>query len=114
MSQTVSLQAATKPGANKYSLGPWWLIGIVVLGAILLAAGAAIAFINPVMLVSPHDQITDAVRAYAGYFSARNLALAIVLLVALALRARKMLGSLMLLTGVIQLADATIDCFEGR
>jgi hypothetical protein len=92
----------------------WWVNAIVVLGAVLLGAGAVIALMHPIMLVSPHDQINEAVRIYAGYFAARNLGLAILLLVTLALRARKMLGSLMLLTAFIQVVDAAIDCFEGR
>jgi hypothetical protein len=92
----------------------WWVGGIAVLGAILLGAGAVIALVHPGMLVSPHDPINEAVRIYAGYFAARNFALAILLLVALCLRARKMLASLMLLTAFIQLLDAVIDCFEGR
>ena len=93
---------------------PWWVNAIVVLAAILLGAGAVIALVHSIMLVSPNEQINDAVRIYAGYFAARNIGLAVVLLAALALRARKMLGSLMLLTAFIQVVDAAIDCFEGR
>ena len=96
------------------SPAPWWVYGIVGLGAVLLGAGAVIALVHPAMLVSPHDQINEAVRIYAGYFAARNLGLAILLLVALGLRARKMLHSLMLLTGFIQVLDAILDCVEAR
>ncbi len=74
---------------------PWWVSGIVGLGAALLGAGAVIALVHPAMLVSPHDQINDAARIYAGYFAARNLGLAILLLAALGVRAGKMLNSLM-------------------
>jgi hypothetical protein len=85
-----------------------------VLAAVLLAAGAGIALVNPSMLVSPHDAINEAVRIYAGYFAARNLALAILLLLLLALRARVALSSLMMVAGLIQFLDAVIDGTEGR
>ena len=66
------------------------------------------------MLVSPHDEINAAVHVYAGYLTARNGALAFMLLVLLGLRARRALGNLMVLVALIQILDACIDCFEGR
>ena len=93
---------------------PWWLRTIVLVGAILMATGALIALLHPVMLVSPHDEINGAVHVYAGYFASRNLGLAIMLVAAMTLRARGMLSTLMLLTAFIQLLDAGIDCLEGR
>jgi uncharacterized membrane protein len=113
MPQSASVGTATTAARNN-TAAPWWLKGIVVLAAVLLAAGAVIALVHPIMLVSPHDQINDAVRVYAGYLASRNLGLAIFLLAALALGGRKMLANLMLLTAFIQLLDAAIDCFEGR
>lgn len=92
----------------------WWLSIVVVLGVLLLAAGAVIALIHPAMLVSPHDEINGAVRIYAGYFASRNLALAIVLVALLGLRAKKALSNLMVLVALVQLIDACIDCVEGR
>jgi hypothetical protein len=93
---------------------PLWLLASVVLGAILIAAGGLIALIDPGMLVSPDAEINHAVRVYAGYLASRNLALAIMLLVMLGLRARRALGSLMVLTAFVQLLDAAMDCMEGR
>jgi hypothetical protein len=92
----------------------WWVQLIVVLGALLTAAGAAIALIHPAMLASPHDEINGAVRVFAGYFAARNLGLSAALLLLLAMRAKRALGKLLVLVGVIQLIDTCIDCFEGR
>jgi hypothetical protein len=92
----------------------WWVQVIVVLGALLTAAGAVIALIHPAMLVSPRDEINGAVRAFAGYFAARNLGLAGALLVLLAIRARRVLGHILALVGVIQLIDGAIDCVEVR
>lgn len=79
-----------------------------------MAAGGFIALIHPAMLVSPDAEINGAVRVYAGYLVSRNLALAIMLLVMLGLRARVALSSLMVLTAFIQLVDAGMDFVEGR
>jgi hypothetical protein len=93
---------------------PWWLSLMVVLGALLMATGGVIALVHPAMLVPPNDEINHAVHIYAGYLASRNLALAIMLLAMLGLRARDALSTLMVLTAVIQLLDACIDCTEGR
>jgi hypothetical protein len=79
-----------------------------------MTAGAFIALLHPVLLVSPHDDINGAVHIYAGYLFSRNLAIAVMLLIALSLRASATLNTLMLLTGFIQLLDAIVDCFEVR
>jgi len=79
-----------------------------------MATGAFIALLHPVLLVSPHDEINGAVHIYAGYLASRNLGLAIMLLVAMSLRGRGMLNTLILLTAFIQVLDAGIDCVEGR
>jgi hypothetical protein len=91
-----------------------WLGAVVILGAVLTAAGAVIALVHPIMLVSPHDEINGAVRIYAGYLVARNLAIAILLLGLLIVGARRALGNLMVLVGFIQLFDACMDVAEGR
>ena len=91
-----------------------WPKAIAFLGAILLVTGAIIALFHPATLVSPHDEINGAVRIYAGYLASRNLALAFLLLVSLALGAKYLLNNLLLLVGLVQLLDAIIDAFEGR
>ncbi len=93
---------------------PFWLSASVILGALLMAAGGIIAMIHPAMLVSPDAQINGAVRVYAGYLVSRNLALALMLLVMLSVHAPRGLSNLMLLTALIQLLDAGMDCVEGR
>lgn len=93
---------------------PLWLGAVIVLGAVLMATGAILAFFRPQMLVSPQDEINGAVRIYAGYLTARNLTIALMLLAALALRARNMLNSLVLLTAFVQAFDAIVDVAEGR
>ena len=92
----------------------WWLGAIVILGAALTAMGAIIALVHPAMLVSPHDEINGAVHIYAGYLAARNLALAFMLVALLLIGARRSLGNLMVLVGLIQILDACIDVAEGR
>ncbi len=93
---------------------PWWLHLIVITGALLMAAGGIIALIHPAMLVPPGEEINGAVRIYAGYMASRNLAIAVMLLGALSLRARGVLSTLMVLLTFIQFLDVGIDCFEGR
>jgi hypothetical protein len=92
----------------------WWIYVVVILGAFLTVTGAVVALVHPAMLVSPHDEINGAVHIYAGYLASRNLALAIMLLLLLSLRARRALGNLMVLVALIQLVDACMDCAEGR
>ena len=102
------IEAPTQPKLPK------WLLLIVVPGALLLAAGAIIALINPAMLASPGIAINGAVHVYAGYLVARNLALAVLLLVTLSMGARSSLSTLMVLTALIQFFDAAMDMVEGR
>jgi hypothetical protein len=79
-----------------------------------MAAGGVIALVNPAMLVSPQDQINGAVHIYAGYLASRNLCIAGLLLILLAMRKARALGNLLVLTAFIQLADAILDAVEGR
>jgi hypothetical protein len=102
---------AGQPATNLF---PWWLQTIVLVGALLMAAGALIALLNPAMLVSPHDEINSAVHIYAGYLFSRNAALAILLVTSLLFRSKGTLNTLILLTAFIQLLDAAVDCIEGR
>src|SRR5277367_4255863 len=99
--------ATERPASTAF---PWWLQAIVLLGALLMAAGALIALLNPAMLVSPHDEINAAVHIYAGYLFSRNVALAILLVVSMIASARGTLNALVLLTAFIQLLDAVVDC----
>jgi uncharacterized membrane protein len=93
---------------------PWWVGALVIAGALLTAMGAVIALVRPSMLVSPTDEINGAVHIYAGYLVARNLALALMLLGLLALRARRALGNVMALVALVQMLDVCMDCAEGR
>jgi hypothetical protein len=106
--------SSIRPLLSGSAVLPWWLRTMVVLGSLLMATGALIALFHPVLLVSPHDEINEAVHIYAGYLASRNLGLAVMLLAAMSLRATGMLNSLMLLTALIQVLDAGIDCVEGR
>src|SRR5262249_11367005 len=59
------------------------------------------------------NPMTDAARVYADYLFARNLPLALILLLLLALRSRRMLAGFMVLVGLIQLVDAANDLARG-
>jgi hypothetical protein len=79
---------------------PWWLTAIIILGAALTATGAILA------IFATGEHLNVAGRDYADYFITRNLAVAAMLLVMLALRARHVLAALMTLTALIQILDA--------
>jgi hypothetical protein len=66
------------------------------------------------MLLGPDDHVTDAVRVYAGYLFSRNLAVAGTLIAAFAVRARRLLAGLMVLTAAIQILDTAVDAATGR
>ncbi len=102
------------PDAQANQRNEWWLSAIVILGAALTAMGAIIALVHPAMLVSPHEEINGAVHIYAGYMAARNLALAFMLVALLLIGARRALGNLMVLVGLVQILDTCMDVAEGR
>jgi len=93
---------------------PWWVTVVVIVGALLTAAGAVIALIDPALLSGPDASITTAVSVYARYTFSGNVALALVLLATLALRAHRILAGLMVLTALIQLIELIDDLFGGR
>ncbi len=99
---------ATAIGGNY----PWWLFIAVILGALLTATGAVISKVDPTILTNG-GPITDAARVYADYLFARNLPLAVMLLLLLAIRARRMLAGLMVLTAFIQIIDVVNDLARG-
>jgi hypothetical protein len=57
--------------------------------------------------------MTDAARVYADYMFARNLALAVMLLLLLTVRARRMLAGFMVLIALIQIVDVGDDLARG-
>lgn len=87
---------------------PWWLIAIVILGAILTATGAVLA------IFASGEHLNTAGHNYADYFITRNLAVAVMLLVTLVRRARRVLAALMILTALIQCLDAITAIATGR
>jgi hypothetical protein len=99
-SQTVRPASETQPPPPATRPWPWWLITIVVLGAVLIATGAVMA------IIASGEHLNTAGHNYADYFITRNLALAVMLLVMLALRARHVLAALMALTALIQVLDS--------
>lgn len=93
---------------------PLWVTAVAIAGALLTAMGAVIALVSPAMLVSPHDEINGAVRIYAGYLASRNSVLALMLAALLIMKARRALGQLMVVVGLIQFFDVLMDIAEGR
>ncbi len=111
--EPAAMQPAPAGNPDKARM-PGWVTAAVVIGALLMTGGALIAVLRPALLLSPQDEVTAAVRVYAGYLFSRNLALGAALIVALRLRAWGALRGLMVLYAFIQGLDAAMDAFEGR
>ena len=91
---------------------PLWVSIIVILGALLTLTGAVISKVDPTLLTNG-SPMTDAARIYADYLFARNLSLAVLLLLLLVVRARRMLAGFMVLIALIQLVDVVDDLVRG-
>src|SRR5215471_21326280 len=91
---------------------PLWVSVVVILGALLILAGAVISKVDPTLLTNG-SPMTEAARVYADYLFARNLPLAIMLLFLLLVKARRMLAGFMVLTAFIQLVDVMNDFARG-
>ena len=93
---------------------PWWIQLATISGSLLMAAGGIIGLVNPGMLVGHQADINEAARVFAGYFAARNLTVACLLLILLLIRAARALGHVTALAACIQIVDLVLDCVEGR
>ena len=91
---------------------PLWVSIVVILGAVLTATGAVISKVDPTLLTNG-GPMTGAAWVYADYLFARNLPLAVLLLLLLASRARRMLAGFMVLTALIQVVDVIDDLARG-
>lgn len=93
---------------------PWWLSAIVIVGALLTAAGGILALIRPETLLESGQHMNQAAHIYGNYLVSRNLALAVALVVMLLLRSRRVLAALMVLVALVQCMDAVGDATTGR
>jgi len=91
---------------------PVWIAVIVIIGAVLLLVGALVSKVDPTLLTN-NNPMTDAARVYADYTFARDLALAVMLLFLLFVRARRMLAGFMTLVAFIQVIDILDDLARG-
>ncbi|MGA2164585.1 MAG: Mur ligase family protein [Solirubrobacteraceae bacterium] len=73
-----------------------------------------LAVLRPAQLLAPGEVVTGAVRVYAGYLFSRNLALGLLLLVMLRLRAWGAMRGLMVVYASVQFLDAIMDAVERR
>ncbi len=78
-------QRTGSPKAAKASPWRWWLVMLVIAGALLTATGGLLA------LHPAGEHLNSAGRNYAEYFFTRNLGMAVLLVVTLGLRARRAL-----------------------
>ena len=106
-SQTDDLK--TSPSVVRF---PLWVSIVVILGALLTVTGAVIAKVDPALLTNG-SPVTETALIYADYTFARDLALAAMVLLLLAIRARRMLAGFMVLVAFIQLIDIADDLARG-
>lgn len=107
-----SIQARDPASPSKGRQIPWWVSIIVIVGAVLLLAGAVISKVAPTLLTNG-SPMTEAARVYADYMFARNLPLAIMLLLLLTVKAQRMLAEFMVLIALIQFVDILDDVARG-
>ena len=91
---------------------PLWVSIVVILGALLTLSSAVISKIDPILLTNGNP-MTPSAQIYADYMFARDLALAVMLLLLLGVRARRMLAGFMVLTVLIQCVDIVDDLLRG-
>ena len=91
---------------------PLWVSIVVILGALLTTIGAVISKVDPTLLTNG-SPVTEGTRVYADYMFARNLALAVMVLFLLGVRARQMLAGFMVLIALIQTFDIVDDLSRG-
>jgi len=108
------LAKAEISGARSGARAPVWVTAVVILGALLMVVGALLAVLRPAKLLAPGEVVTGAVRVYAGYLFSRNLALGLLLLVMLRLRAWGAMRGLMVVYASVQFLDAIMDAVERR
>lgn len=91
---------------------PIWVTVVVILGALLTLVGAIVSKVDPTLLTN-NSPMTEAARVYADYTFARDLAVAVMLLFLLFIRARRMLAGFMVLVALIQVIDILDDLAGG-
>ncbi len=106
-----SIQSQTNGLRTSQSI-PLWVSIVVIIGALLTITGAVISKVAPTILTNG-GLMTEAARVYADYMFARNLALAVMVLFLLGVRARRMLAGFMVLIALIQIIDVINDLTRG-
>ena len=91
---------------------PLWVSIVVILGALLILTSAVISKVDPTLLTNGNP-MSDSARIYASFMFARDLSLAVMLLLLLIVRARRILAGFMVLTVLIQFVDIVNDLFRG-
>lgn len=90
---------------------PIWTGAIAVLAAVAFGVGGLISAVDPALL---SGGTTGGDGVYIDYTVSRDLALAVVILCMLAVRAQHVLSALLLLAALIQIADLIQDAAHGR
>lgn len=111
MSEQINKETSTEDGS--VSNIPKWIAAVTILGAALIMAGAVISKVAPTILTNGAP-MTAAARVYADYMFARNLPLAVMLLLVLIIQARKMLAGFMVLVALVQVVDVVDDLVRGE
>lgn len=89
-----------------------WVTVIIILGILLMLVGGLVSKLHPSLLTNGHTVPND-VRIYTDYMFSRSLALAVVMLAFLAIKARRALAVLLVVLTLIQCIDFINDATRG-
>ncbi len=93
---------------------PLVIIVIAVLGAAALSFFAVAALLDPARLLPVGSELTDGVRTFAEHIAVRNVAIVLLIGVALVRQERRVLAFLLGLLGVVQALDAVLGARAGQ
>ncbi|HKT06002.1 MAG TPA: hypothetical protein VJT31_41375 [Rugosimonospora sp.] len=91
----------------------WPVAAVVSAGAAIVLAGGLLAWLHPEQLLPAGASAGTGVHLYAARMAARAIPLGAALLALLALRARRLLGALLVLVAAIELGD-TVSALASR
>jgi hypothetical protein len=91
----------------------WPVVAVVSVGAVVVLAGGLVAWFRPEQLLPSGDSATAGVHLYGLRMAARAIPLAVALVVLLAVRARRMLGALLVLVAAIEVGDCVSALLNG-
>lgn len=96
---------------KKITLG--LIVALTLYGAAVTVVFGLLAFINPAM-ISPDKTMNVAALFYANHFAARNMVIALLMLLPLLLKDKRLWAFAMLIRGMTESMDSILELIETR